>query len=89
MASDKESTNEAESKHHEDHEWEAQRDNFIRYYKDENKTLKEATQCMIDYHGFYATPRQWERKMSGWRIVKYTPRSERMLQIESQAASSL
>lgn len=87
MASDKESTNEADLKHHEEHEWEAQRENFIRYYKDENKTLKEATQCMVDYHGFHATPRQWERKMSAWRVVKYTPRSERMLQIESQGRS--
>lgn len=84
MASDNELSGELEAQYHEEHEWDAQRDNFARYYKDERKTLKAATQCMIDNHGFHATPRQWERKISAWNITKYTPRSERMQQIESQ-----
>lgn len=84
MASDRDSTHEADYGRHEDYEWDAQRDNFVRYYKDENKTLKEATLCMIENHAFYATPRQWERKMSAWGVSKYTPRSERMHQIQSQ-----
>ncbi|ETN46791.1 uncharacterized protein HMPREF1541_00980 [Cyphellophora europaea CBS 101466] len=75
---------EIDPKQHEDYEWEAQRENFLRYYKDENRTLKQATQCMVDNHGFYATPRQWERKISLWKINKYTPRSERIQQIENQ-----
>jgi hypothetical protein len=84
MASDNESHTGGEACHHEDQEWDAQRDNFLRYYKDEKKTLKAATQCMIANHNFYATPRQWERKISSWGITKYTPRAERMQQIENQ-----
>ena len=83
MASDNELQND-EPRLHDEHEWDAQRDNFIHYYKNEKRTLKDATQCMITNHGFHATPRQWERKISAWGITKYTPRLERMHQIESQ-----
>lgn len=68
---------EAESEvHYEDYEWEAQRENFIRYCKDDNKTLQEVTQCMIDNHGFYATPGQWERKLRDWGVDLFLERSD-------------
>jgi hypothetical protein len=86
MASDTDANDisDTDTRFHEDHEWEAQRDNFLQFYKDQKMTLKAATQSMIDCYGFYATPRQWERKISSWGVKKYTSRSERMHQIESQ-----
>jgi Clr5 domain len=73
--------------HHEEYEWEAQRENFIMYYKTENRTLKDSAQCMIENHGFHATPRQWERKVKVWSLEKYTSRNSRLRQIASQGRS--
>jgi hypothetical protein len=73
--------------HHEDHEWEAQRETFTQYYKVENKTLKDAAKCMADNHSFYATPRQWERKVKAWGLEKYATRQDRLRQIEAQGKS--
>ena len=73
------------SNHHEEWEWENQRENFTVYYKTENKTLKDAARCMSDFHGFYATPRQWERKVKLWGLEKYTTRQARMQQLEGRS----
>lgn len=73
--------------HHEDGEWDDQRENFTQYYKTENKTLKEAARCMVDNHQFHATPRQWERKVKAWGLEKYASRHDRLKQIESQGRS--
>jgi hypothetical protein len=89
MASDTDANDisDTDTRFHEDHEWEAQRDNFLQFYKDQKMTLKAATQSMIDCYGFYATPRQWERKISSWGVKKYTSRSERMHTIETSEGS--
>lgn len=79
--------NEETTVHHEDHEWESQREAFTQYYKIENKTLREAAKCMVDNHNFHATPRQWERKVKAWSLEKYTTRTDRLRQIQSQGRS--
>ena len=71
--------------HHEDWEWESQRDNFIKYYKTENKTLKESARCMHEDHDFFATPRQWERRVKAWGLEKYTSRQDRLRQLEGRS----
>jgi Clr5 domain len=73
--------------HHEEQEWEDQRENFTQYYKTENRTLKDAAQCMTEHHNFQATPRQWERKVKVWGLEKYTSRRDRLQQIQSQGRS--
>ena len=71
--------------HHEDWEWDSQRDNFTEYYKTENKTLKESARCMHERHGFFATPRQWERRVKAWGLEKYTSRQDRLRQLEGRS----
>ena len=73
--------------HHEDTEWDAQKENFTRFYKTENRTLKDAARCMVEFYDFSATPRQWERKVKVWGLEKYTSRQDRLKQIESQGRS--
>ena len=71
--------------HHEDWEWESQRDNFTKYYKAENKTLKDSARCMHENHNFFATPRQWERRVKAWGLEKYTSRQDRLRQLEGRS----
>lgn len=69
---------------HDDEEWEEQRENFTLYYKTQNNTLRKSTELMIENHGFYATQRQWERRIAHWGLQKYTSRQARMEAIELQ-----
>lgn len=71
--------------HHEDWEWEDQRDNFTKYYKTENRTLKDSARCMHENHDFFATPRQWERRVKAWGLEKYTSRQDRLRQLEGRS----
>jgi hypothetical protein len=69
---------------HSDDEWEAQRVNFTLYYKEQNHTLKQATDLMIQNHDFHATQRQWERKIIQWKLQKYMSRQARLDDLEAQ-----
>ena len=71
--------------HHEDWEWDNQRENFTQYYKIDNRTLKDAAKSMSDNHDFHATPRQWERKVKAWGLEKYTSREKRLNQLEGRS----
>ena len=71
-------------KSHEDHEWEEQRDQFTYYYKTENRTLKDAANLMHTQHRFFATPRQWERRIKAWDLNKYTSRQQRLDQFKAE-----
>ncbi|RMZ88998.1 hypothetical protein DV736_g3771, partial [Chaetothyriales sp. CBS 134916] len=73
--------------HHEDAEWEAQRENFTLYYMKQNKPLKAAMQLMTSNHNFPATHRQWERRIKDWRLQKYTSRQARIDEIQQQGRS--
>ncbi|KIW69899.1 hypothetical protein PV04_02216 [Phialophora macrospora] len=79
MASDDDS--QALDTHHDDKEWEEQKENFRKCYIDQNMTRKEAAEYMKQHHNFNATPRQWERKIKQWGFSKYTGRDERLAQI--------
>ena len=71
--------------HPEDWEWENQRENFIQYYKIDNRTVKDAAKCMSDNHEFHATPQEWQRKVKAWGLQKYTSREERLNQLEGRS----
>ena len=77
----------SDNNHHDEDEWDAQKENFETLYITENRTLRDATQRMIDQHDFYATPRQWERRITVWGLNKYTTRRERLKQIQAQGRS--
>ena len=77
----------SDNNQHDEDEWDAQKENFETLYITENRTLKDATQRMIDRHDFYATPRQWERRITVWGLNKYTTRRERLKQIQAQGRS--
>jgi hypothetical protein len=79
MASDDDS--QALDTHHDDKDWEEQKENFRQCYIDHNMTRKEAAEYMKQHHNFNATPRQWERKIKQWGFSKYTGRDERLAQI--------
>ena len=74
--------------HHDEREWEEQKENFRICYLDNNRTRKEAADYMKRHHNFNATPRQWERKIKQWGFGKYTGRDERLTQI-AQAGKSV
>lgn len=71
--------------HHEDWEWESQRDNFTKCYKTETKTLQEFARYMSEHHDFHATPRQWERKVRDWGLEKYTSRQDQLERLEGRS----
>ncbi|RMZ79042.1 hypothetical protein DV737_g3610, partial [Chaetothyriales sp. CBS 132003] len=73
--------------HHEEDEWNRQRENFTQYYMTEKKTLKAARELMIAKHNFLATPRQWERRIKDWGLQKYASRQARMDEIQQQGRS--
>ncbi len=75
--------------HHDDREWEDQKENFRVCYLDNNRTRKDAADYMKRHHNFNATPRQWERKIKQWGFGKYTGRDERLTQIASAGKSVL
>ncbi|KIW30796.1 uncharacterized protein PV07_02497 [Cladophialophora immunda] len=79
MASDDDS--QAVDTHHDEKDWESQKENFRVFYIDQNMTRKEAAECMKEHFNFSATPRQWERKIKQWGFSKYTNREERLHQI--------
>ncbi|OAP64115.1 hypothetical protein AYL99_00087 [Fonsecaea erecta] len=79
MASDDDS--QALDTHHDDKDWESQRENFRICYIDHGMTRKEAAEYMKEHFNFSATPRQWERKIKQWGFSKYTNREERLHQI--------
>ncbi|EXJ61594.1 hypothetical protein A1O7_02022 [Cladophialophora yegresii CBS 114405] len=79
MASDDDS--QALDTHHDDKDWEEQKENFRVCYIDRNMTRKEAAEYMKHHYNFNATPRQWERKIKQWGFSKYTNRDERLAQI--------
>lgn len=85
MASEDES--QGADHHHDEQDWEAQKENFRRCYMDKNMTRKEAAQFMKDVFGFNATPRQWERRIKQWGFQKYSTREERMSQIAQSGKS--
>lgn len=85
MASDDES--QSLDHHHEEKDWEAQKENFRICYIDRNMTRKEAAQFMKDHFNFNATPRQWERKIKQWGFAKYSSRDERLMQIAQTGRS--
>ena len=67
--------------HHDEKDWEAQKENFRICYIDNNMTRKEAAEYMKEHFNFNATPRQWERKIKQWNFSKYTGREDRLAQI--------
>lgn len=79
MASDDDS--QGPDRHHDDQEWEANKENFRICYMDRNMPRKEAVEFMKDHFGFDATPRQWERKIKQWGFLKYSSRQDRIQQI--------
>lgn len=79
MASDDDS--QALDTHHDEKEWEEQKENFRICYIDNNMTRKDAAEYMKQHFNFNATPRQWERKIKQWGFSKYTGRDERLAQI--------
>ncbi|KIV95889.1 hypothetical protein PV10_03490 [Exophiala mesophila] len=79
MSSDDDS--QGPDRHHDEHEWEAQKENFYNCYIVQNMPRKKAVEFMKDQYGFDATPRQWERKIKQWRFFKYSSREERLQQI--------
>ncbi|ETI27151.1 hypothetical protein G647_09833 [Cladophialophora carrionii CBS 160.54] len=87
MASDDDS--QALDTHHDDKDWEEQKENFRICYIDRNMTRKEAAEYMKQHHDFNATPRQWERKIKQWGFSKYTGRDERLAQIAQSGKTVL
>ncbi|KIX93229.1 uncharacterized protein Z520_11084 [Fonsecaea multimorphosa CBS 102226] len=79
MASDDDS--QALDTHHDEKDWESQKENFRICYIDNGMTRKEAAEYMKEHFNFSATPRQWERKIKQWGFSKYTNREERLHQI--------
>jgi hypothetical protein len=71
-------------KHHDEQEWEEQRQAFTKYYMTENKSLKEAASIMKEKHNFFATPRQWERRIKNWQLNKYVSRDQRLEQFRAE-----
>lgn len=67
--------------HHDEKEWDEQKENFRICYIDNNMTRKDAADYMKQHFNFNATPRQWERKIKQWGFSKYTGRDERLAQI--------
>ncbi|KAK5053994.1 hypothetical protein LTR84_001956 [Exophiala bonariae] len=87
MASEDES--QSADHHHDEQDWEAQKENFRQCYIDNNMTRKAAAKFMKDFFGFDATPRQWERRIKQWGFQKYSTREERMSQIAQSGKSVL
>ncbi|EXJ66566.1 uncharacterized protein A1O5_10236 [Cladophialophora psammophila CBS 110553] len=85
MASDDDS--QALDTHHDEKDWEAQRENFRICYIDHGMTRKEAAEYMKEHFNFSATPRQWERKIKQWGFSKYMGREERLHQIAQTGKS--
>ncbi|KIW84709.1 hypothetical protein Z517_00097 [Fonsecaea pedrosoi CBS 271.37] len=67
--------------HHDEKDWESQKENFRICYIDNGMTRKEAAEYMKEHFNFSATPRQWERKIKQWGFSKYANREERLHQI--------
>ncbi|OAL35380.1 hypothetical protein AYO20_05431 [Fonsecaea nubica] len=67
--------------HHDEKDWESQKENFRICYIDDGMTRKEAAEYMKEHFNFSATPRQWERKIKQWGFSKYANREERLHQI--------
>lgn len=83
MAADKHSRSRERQRQYEDHEWDAHKGLFRAIYVDQKNTLKEAAKIMREEHGFDASLRQWERRISPahWNFTKYTTKEARMKQI--------
>ena len=78
---------EREEVQHTEAEWEGQKESFRHLYMVMNLTRKEATAQMKELHNFYATPRQWERKIKQWGFSKYSSRDDRLSQIAQTGKS--
>jgi hypothetical protein len=85
MASEDES--QGPDHHHDEKDWDAQKENFRVCYIDKKMTRKDAAQYLRDNFGFDATPRQWERRIKQWGFSKYSSREERLNQIAQTGKS--
>ncbi|CAI6336448.1 unnamed protein product [Periconia digitata] len=69
--------NTARAPGHPSHVWETQRHHFTRLYTDEKKKLVEVQRIMQDEYGFYATERQYKRKIKAWGLEKNSKATEK------------
>ncbi|KAL1985334.1 hypothetical protein VTN96DRAFT_8012 [Rasamsonia emersonii] len=53
-----------------EHEWHEQRPRITKLYRTEGRTLSEVQEIMRTKHNFFATERQYKRKIKAWHLEK-------------------
>ncbi|KAF4635915.1 hypothetical protein G7Y89_g2195 [Cudoniella acicularis] len=65
-------------------EWEAHREWFTDFYVGKDMKLPEVQKTMVSVHGFYATERQYKRKIKAWKLDKNIKEADMKIMLEKQ-----